>query len=412
MKITNYFAFTGLLLFGITCSEREMSVNESSYRFSSKPTPYPTPCYIVSTEGSQNNLFPDLKAISLANGINTNSSKNILIFPSMESYQSTIETLEMQVESHNNAFDQLTNGMSDIEAEAYADSIGFDDDKPITDFENTFQFGSLRKKLNALEDQWLNQQVDGNWNLDTDPDSYYIDDDVERALLNEQSEVLIGTCETGYTLYKFYNWGYVHLPVGNFNELSNVLVQLNNGNYPLSLPININGSSLASVNAILDNSSFVCQTITTSESCFITTDPTNDTVNDCQETVKNKGEHVFNSERRIKWKHKFIKLKNYGSGGGVYTRAKSVTKSFRKKNGKWKPFKAAISAGVSGKAYENCSTEKQVNEDKQKRRKRVKMKTDLQEPAGTSQKNKVKSNSLFSVHKQEGNIYEKDIYQY
>ncbi len=351
----------------------------------------------------------------MANGTTTTCTNNIVVFAIIALYESTIENLETQIEAHNNSFDQLTIAMTNEQADEYADSIGFDEDKPLTDFENQYNFCSLRKKINTLESQWLEQQGDGNWNLEYNPDSYYVDDDVERTLLNEQSEVLIGTCETGYILYKFYNWGHIQLPLSNLTDLTNVLTQLNNGNYPLVLPINIYGSSLNTVTQILNNSPYDCSAQPLVECpTVIYTEPTNSPANSCQDKIKEKGENIFNSGRRILWKHKFIKLSNFITGGKV-TRIKSVTKSFKKKNGKWKKFRTSIAAGVTGAAYEDCTGEKAINEEKQKRRKRVKIKVELAEPVSQYsqyQKNKVRPNSLFSIHKQESNVYQKEIYQY
>lgn len=315
----------------------------------------------------------------------------------MELYRSTIENLDTQVDSHNAAFDQLTNGMTDEQADAYAESIGFDEDKPVTDFENQHNFCSLRKKLITLENQWLDQQGDGSWNMDADPDNYYVDDEVERALLNEQSEVLIGTCATGYTLYKFYSWGNVHIPLGNSTEMTDILTQLNTGNYPLALPINTNGPSQTTVITILNNTSLVCPTLTSSGAgdCFTSTNPTNNPASSCKSYVKDKGENIFSNTRRIKWKHKF-KDAHFPNLPALNQRIKAVTTSYKKKSGKWKKYRATLYSGYVGQmSSTNCNLDAQSSsQGVEKRKKRLKCNFSYLDAGAKTQENK-----LFSVHK-------------
>ena len=381
-----------------SCSERDIVTSENEKSNSTlKPSP-----------GACDETLPTIRGMYLANGTTSTCTNNIMVFASIELYNSTIENLETQVDSHNAYFDQLTNGMTDEQADTYAESIGFDEDKPITDFENQHNFCSLRKKLITLENQWLDQQGDGNWDLNTDPDSYYIDDDVERALLNEQSEVLIGTCATGYTLYKFYSWGNVHIPLGDSTEMTNILTQLNNGNYPLSLPINTTGPSQTTVITILNNTSLECPTITSSGggACFVTADPTNNPALTCKSYVKDKGEHYFSSTRRIKWKHK-MKYAGIPNPANTSQKMKVVTTSYKKKNSRWKRYRATLYSGITGQLSDNNCTLATGNTStgKEKRKKRLKYIWTFPGQVSTTTENK-----FFSVHKQEGNVYQNDIY--
>lgn len=307
------------------------------------------------------------------------------------------------IEDYNDAFDQQTANMTDLEADDYADEIGFDEDQPLTDFEKDLKFCSLRQHIIELEDAWLDQQGDGAWNLNTSPDEYYIDDETERALLSLGSEFIVGDCKTGYTLYKMYDWGYVSFPITDIGTTTNVLTALNNITNPTQQPFNILGATQNQVTDILASQEPIRYTLT------VTVPPVQSQPSSCKENAKEKGEEIFSSDRRIRWKNKFRRLQSLASGG-VGVKIKSVTKSFRKKNGRWKKYRATIAAGMSGTVYSNCYSDVAVNDEKERKRKRLKHTKVI--PEQTSyQIHKLQPNKLFSIHKQSGNVYTKEIYQ-
>lgn len=90
------------------------------------------------------------------------------------------------------------------------------------------------------------------------------------------------------------------------------------------------------------------------------------------------------------------------------TLVKTYTKSLRKKNGKWKKYRATISTGFTGKTVDmqcsNPQNDNAPNELTTKRRKKVKQR------GYVSGNRSTKQNLLFSIHKQEENTYENDIY--
>lgn len=346
----------------------------------------------------ESTIIPGVKAIYLDNGISTTCDNNILIFPTLEDYENSILKLDKLIESHNNNFDQQTTGMTDLEADEYAESTGFDEDQSLTEFEKKLNFCSLRQHIVSLEDAWLDQQGDGTWNLDTSPDEYYIDDETERALLSLGSEFIVGGCEIGYTLYKRYDWGYVSFPIDDIGATSTILTQLNDITNPTHQPFNIGGATLGQVSDVLLPLKLKKYTITT-------TNPPTSQASQCHGEVKDKGEHLFSPARKIRWKHK-LKDAHFPNTSGT-TLMKTYTKSYRKKKKGWKKFKATIFTGFQGKIavpIQCTDLGTQPLTGKEKRRKKVKERIYMVGDIS------VKQNAFFSIHKQEGNSYKNEVY--
>ncbi len=415
MKKNNLFLFLmtiSLNLFFQSCyQERELTELEktSTENLQKHDPEYESVCdYFI--RGYQSSIIPGVKSIVMYNGLTTTCTTNILVFNTINDYENAISLLDRNIDSHNKQFDILTSGMTDVEADDYADATGFDEDKPLRDFENGIMFCSLGKSLLDLENQWLDQQGDGAWDLETDPDNYHVDDNTERSLLSVGSEFIVGNCETGYTLHKKFDWGYVTIPITNVNTILNAMRVFNNASNIEQVPFNINGLGQNEVIKILQNSGFDCDIPTVSagpRSCYtiVTNQPSN-TNTSCKSFVKDQGEHLFSSDRKILWKHKFkeARFPNVSST----TLVKTNTKSFRKKRGKWKAYKATIFAGHKGSFanfYNNCTDLGDGGErGKQKRRKKVKERYYYPVNANVNQ------NKAFSVHKQEGNVYTNEIY--
>jgi hypothetical protein len=113
----------------------------------------------------------------------------MLVFQDGNQFSRVMECLAQQVDDYGDAFDNQVGGMTDEQAETYAQSIGFDEDQPLINFENNLGFYSLRTKIESDLVQWLNHPVlDEN----TDPDNHVVIDDVLRALLNPAGKVNIG----------------------------------------------------------------------------------------------------------------------------------------------------------------------------------------------------------------------------
>ncbi|RKF37141.1 hypothetical protein BCY89_05680 [Sphingobacterium siyangense] len=351
----------------------------------------------------ESTIIPGVKAVNLENGISTSCHNNILIFPTLQDYENSIVKLDQLIDEHNDAFDQQTANMTDVEADDYADEIGFDEDLPLVKFEEDLGFCSLRQRIDIMEEEWLSQQGDGAWNLDFNPDSHYIDDETERALLSVASEFIVGNCKIGYTYIKKFDWGTVEVEINDLGSLSTFIAALNN----IVDPSNINGATLAQVSELV-NATNSPNKIKIKDIGAVLGAIGQVPPSECRDKVKEKDEHIFNGERRIIWKHKYGRLLN--GGGNIVIRAKSITKSYRKKKSKWKKYRATISAGFSGSAFFICSTAESLDSNTSKKRKRIKLMKYTDDIAGNNQQKKLKPNGLFSTHTQEGNSYQNDVY--
>lgn len=117
------------------------------------------------------------------------TSGTMLSFASFEEYQETISALEQQMEAYDDAFLTAHNTLTVEQLDNLEDSIGYNPQQPLIDFENSVGFSnSLRKKYNQLENIWLdNEELDP----ETDPDNTILFDEIEQTLWNEHQEIMI-----------------------------------------------------------------------------------------------------------------------------------------------------------------------------------------------------------------------------
>ncbi|WP_298499102.1 hypothetical protein [uncultured Algibacter sp.] len=117
---------------------------------------------------------------------------SIAVFSNETSYKNYIEDLEVEVENWDDAFLAEWDHLNDEDLNAKEEELGFDSEKPLTDFENQFGLQSLRKKYLQEEETWLSNDV-----LDptTDPgfNPLYDFDESELAVMNSLAEIQIGT---------------------------------------------------------------------------------------------------------------------------------------------------------------------------------------------------------------------------
>lgn len=72
----------------------------------------------------------------------------MLSFPSFQEFKTTLETLEAAVEAHQEAFYSQYENYTDEQVDSIAEVVGFNDQQPLVDFENSKNFSnSLRKSL-------------------------------------------------------------------------------------------------------------------------------------------------------------------------------------------------------------------------------------------------------------------------
>lgn len=347
----------------------------------------------------QSSMFNYIESIQINNGVECEN--NILIFPTWDKYWGTIDQLDVMIDADCDSFDAtVPNNITDDQYDALADAAGFDEDNVLRKFEEDLAFCSLRRKIESLENDWLDQQGDGQWNADEDPDNHFIDDETERTLLSENAEVIIGDKKRGYTYYKFIddegNW--IEVNNSDLNVISEIANQINNGIIPTNNP------NVTVVTPKRDNKGGYS----------------------CKDKVKEVKYEELGGDRlkRIsKVRPAFGTNCSSDPCTSVFpSKMKAITKGYKKKNGKWKARRLWIAAGINGATqpeqglrYIDCASENSVHKFKEKRRRRVKVKTTTTTyipVAGTPQRfnNALQDNKIFSYHKKGNLIVNKDFY--
>ena len=342
----------------------------------------------------QSSMFSYIESTQINNGVDCKN--NILIFPTWEKYWETIEVLDQMIENDCNSFDAtVPNSITDDQYDALADAAGFDEDNVLRKFEEDLAFCSLRRKIEILENDWLDQQGDGQWDINADPDNHFIDDETERTLLSQNVEVIIGDKKNGYVYYKFIDdegsWIEVH------NNDTQAISQVSQGIIPT------NNSNVVVVKPKEENNSGTCKS-----------------------KVKEVAYEVSGGDRlkRISKIRRESGIK-FSSTGNVSTsifksKIKAKTKGYRKKNGKWRCRRTWITAGLdvydiysTGNGFDTCNDAIEINKFKEKRRRRVKVKRKIDTFVGVLSDIHyftVQNDKLFSFHKKGNLIINKDFY--
>jgi len=200
-KLNFYIAFALSILALQSCETEEIGENSQTETFNDQAQP------------------TGIYAMSIENGISKKCNNNILVFPDLETFRQTAQQLDDEWEA---AIDAVNTGidpkMSDEDYQDYLDAIGFNENQPYIDFEEAYQFCSLRKDILEKEMVWLSQQGEGKWDAAKDPDNHYIWDE-ERPLLNPQSEVIIKDSIGDDIIYKFFEGGYITITNNDYAEL-------------------------------------------------------------------------------------------------------------------------------------------------------------------------------------------------
>lgn len=360
-----------------SCDKAELTQNETTQanKFESQETM------------RQSSMFDYIESINVNNGLNTECENNILIFPSWEKYHQTIDKLDELTENYCDTFDaNIPANISDDEYDALCESTGFDEDNILRQFEEDLGFCSLRQKIITAEDAWLDNQSETGPFIGNDPDDDFIDDESERALLNEGHEVIIGDRIKGYIIYKFID------DLGNFYQINNmdldVLQALNHGEIPEGNP-----------NLIINNSQ-------------------NPTYDECKKEVKEINME-YGTTNRFKRISKIRKGVHSPFGP---SKIKATTKGYKLKRRKWKRRRTNITASIngidlsiSGIIYVNCSKEQELLVTKSRKRRRVSVSRDCPElntPIRGDKRDSwnVIDDKIYSYHQQGSLIVNKDYY--
>ncbi len=293
-----------------------------------------------------------LKVITYNNGKNGKTAATpIAVFTDQQTYNTYIEGLDAQVEAWDDAFVAQWGYLDDDALNDKEEALGFDSEKPLTDFENQIGLQSLRQKYLAEEEIWLNNEV-LNDALDPDNKPEFDFDNEEMTVLNTLSEVQIGT-----QIYKKLNSsqieainnniksGAVHLKSAQLLESGAGLI-ITNSDYNTLIDFN-NGNT-----SVINNNNVV---VTTS----------NSRVN-CSTGKLKRTKVQLTSDRLVK-----VLIKVRAPFANWNGKVKSKLKSYRKKRHRWRKYRATISAGVVGKVWDsNCGAPFLLNKKKEKRRKK------------------------------------------
>lgn len=245
------------------------------------------------------------------------TENGMFVFNSLNDVNLAVDYLEYKYDQYSDAFVSQYPGYTDDQLADVEDSVGFNDEQPYLDFENRYGITSLRSVLTAQEEYWLATTSGDEFAGSPDPDDSYMDDVEVRTLVNQYGEIKVGS------LY------YVFLSDGSYYTYA---------------------AGGAATSASFSTAA----------------------VEGCRSTVKNKG-WVYNADKTWRMKYK-VKASNGPFGGPG--KAKAITKSARKKNGRWKNKSATIGAYVFGSIVGTDCTGGQNFESviKEKKRRKVKVK--------------------------------------
>lgn len=274
---------------------------------------------------------PSLPNISTINGV--------LVFNSDEDVAATLDYLEYQYDVYDDAFLAAYGHLSDEVIGDTEESIGHNDEQPYIIFEQQHGISSKRAELSAAEEAYLAATPADSYNPNNNPDNAFFGDDEFRTIVNTQGEVKVGN-----TFYKFYPDG-TYFALSTFSQLLSLRNHKMGEKFPENIPndIEILGDPVD----------------------FIILPPNGQ----CRLNRKERDD-----KRNGSWRYDYItSIWNHP----WQRRIMAKTKSYKKKNNRWKKRRATISAKVWGTGLKsnNCTHEVFMESStKQKRRKKVKSK--------------------------------------
>lgn len=123
-------------------------------------------------------------------------------FPSWDSFDLAVETLEDQVDNHEDSFVIPNDLLSEDALNDLEESSGFISDQPLINYENSHEFCSLRAVEADLENAWLANSLQPGWSFDDYQENSINVDPYEQTLFNPFNEIMI--CNV---IYKFLEDG-------------------------------------------------------------------------------------------------------------------------------------------------------------------------------------------------------------
>jgi hypothetical protein len=246
-------------------------------------------------------------------------SYTMLHFTSEAVYDAAYTCLEQEYENYNDAFSNQYAQLNDDDYNDLIDSLGFEEEQTLIDFEVLKNHSSLRNKLHIDEAIWLAAGADTL----TYPAGHAVNDVIEQALLSKDGNVRIGN----YLIHYAFDGSVI-------------------------IAANLDCSAFEQA---INDPSFTSPNITRIEN----SDP------DCVFKEAKWGFKSYdNSNKRYYWEVRF-------RNGTSKAYATSVIKNFRKKNGTWKKGAARLYVKVAGQAHSiTCDTFSAFSYDEKDKRRR------------------------------------------
>jgi hypothetical protein len=320
------------------------------------------------------------------NGVKPDCVNNMMHFSSWESFESTVDMLEQQVDDHEDSFVIPNNALSEDDLNDLEESTGFESDKPLIEFENSFEFCSLRRVERDGEDTWLANSNQPGWSWDDYIEDGIISDPYEQTLYNPQHEVMI--CGM---IYKEMEDGLLIIDP-NHPDATKALTMANEGASGKDVAEQYGGTikDPGVVSFIIDDFSNPCITKSDRVERFI----------------------LSNANYRIKGWHVMKTRNQY-----TYGKLKAFTKNYILKRGKYKKRRILSSARIYGRVSDpNLSACELINEPIDKvgtyyKKMRSKVKQKFNQALGSGEQLSTAPMELFSEHNQRGEIFTMDFRQ-
>ena len=263
------------------------------------------------------NEFSSLTYDSRINNLTFPINNGLLVFNDLNELKNTVSILEEEVNTYDDTFLRTYNSLSSEELDNLEEKIGFDEYTPLKTFITNNNFNALFLKQAKAEEEWLNNE---ELDITTDPDNHFVEDKALQAILNTQSEVMVGKA-----IYKMFDFGYIIIEDGSFNTLES---------------IRRNPQNLAYKNVTIVGDNYVLK----GAGC---------------NSGKGKSNFKYNGSYRIKWK---ISHRTPITG----RRVKATTINYKKKGKRWKKARAytkCMAYGFISDLPGDCSKQLNFNPD-------------------------------------------------
>jgi len=321
---------------------------------------------------SNSKLGPSISKVSFPGS----GLADMLCFPSMEFFDQTQFSLEEQVESHDANFENQYGNLDEDDLIDFEEDSGYDDELPLIEFEQSHDFNSLRRHVINQENIWLDQfGVNDNFDVSDSPYNHFIFDEEQRAMLNVDAQAKIGEY-----LVQFTRFGYIQVPISEMELFLNVVNDPSGSSgWMTDENVLIVGGYYGSPAANLDIQSL---------------DPDSNGIF-CIADIDSDGQIVYTDNRKVSWRHKL-------RGSYIFTKAKAKTRGFKHKRGKWRCRRLNINVGlekeISANTFENCDVYEILDENKSKKRRKVKVNREIIHSSGRLIKFKAINQITKSVH--------------